>query len=207
MPGTRRKRWASITCRCGREALPELPRKFDTGGQVALHELRCARAALAVDERPAARSAEVAEAAAENTPGTGTGWRFGAERSCRRSVAHEGAVGEMKDGADEIASQLAEAYVRLDRALDAQAAAQRRVDRCRERIRQLRNGAAVKAPAGDRDIAALMAATISVSEAAVRAGKSPDTIVRWCIQHGIGAKVGFRWRVFPDRLRTFLKKS
>jgi hypothetical protein len=116
----------------------------------------------------------------------------------------------MKDGADDRDRQLADEYVRLDRALDAHAATGRRVERCRERIRQLRNGAApagAKAPAGDCDIAALMAATISVSEAAVRAGKSPDTIVRWCIQHGIGAKVGFRWRVFPDRLRTFLKKS
>jgi hypothetical protein len=112
--------------------------------------------------------------------------------------------------ADDTARQLAEEYARLDRALDAQAAAQRRVDRCRERIRQLRNGAApaeAMAPDGDREIAAMMQATISVTQAAQRWGVSHDTIQRLCALHGCGVKIGHRWRVDPAKLREKLRAS
>jgi excisionase family DNA binding protein len=94
----------------------------------------------------------------------------------------------MKEDADPIpdpARELAAERVRLDRLLD-------RVEKCRQKIRQIENRAAVKAqlPAADHDIP-----WITVSEAAERWGVSSETIIRRAIEQGAGVKVGFRWRI------------
>jgi hypothetical protein len=103
----------------------------------------------------------------------------------------------MKAEANDIARHLATERMRLERALD-------QVEKSRARIRQLENGGAVKAKsAGERDIVALMAQTISVSQAAASRGVSIATISRWCARYDIGVQLGpsKRWRIFPDRLR------
>jgi hypothetical protein len=106
----------------------------------------------------------------------------------------------MTPAADQIADparELAVERARLERALD-------QVEKCRARIRQIENGGTVKAKAGELDGEMLMAQTISAAQAAERTGRSQDTIVRWCIQHGIGVKCGWRWRIYPDRLRKLI---
>jgi len=42
------------------------------------------------------------------------------------------------------------------------------------------------------------------TEAAARAGRSPDTIGRWCRKRGIGKMYGGRWRVSIRRLNDIL---
>ena len=45
---------------------------------------------------------------------------------------------------------------------------------------------------------------LTVAEAAARAGRSPDTISRWCRERGIGKMYGGRWRVSIRRLNDLL---
>lgn len=48
---------------------------------------------------------------------------------------------------------------------------------------------------------------LTTTEAAQQAGVSPQTIVNWCRDYGIGTKVGGQWRVDPDELEKVLDGS
>ncbi len=45
--------------------------------------------------------------------------------------------------------------------------------------------------------------TISLQEAAFRAGRSENTLATWCRRFGLGQRVGGRWVVDPVRLDAF----